>query len=106
MLCAPVQRHRAPSFHRLGEGWMTSGFGSSWMRVASQGFGAVALVALSPGAFAFGSASTFMILDNESSAFSRTGTWTSVTPRAAAAENPTFFGDNFYRATATGGAAE
>jgi len=85
---------------------MKSGFGSSWMRVVAQGFAAVALVALSTSAFAFGSASKFVIIDNESSAFSRTGTWTSVTPPAAAAENPTFFGENFYRATGTGGAAD
>ena len=66
---------------------------------------ALALVALSSSAFAFGTSARFVLLTNQDPAFSVTGTWTAVSPPASSSVNPTFYGEFYRSVAASGGAA-
>jgi hypothetical protein len=76
-----------------------------WLNIV-QWFLALLLLAAASGAFAFGTAAKFVLLTNQDSAYSETGTgWQSVTPPAVAGANPTFYGE-FYRVQAGTGGSE
>jgi hypothetical protein len=65
---------------------------------------AFALIGVASSAFAFGTSARFVLLTNQDSQFSVTGTWANTFPPPSSGVNPTFYGEFFRSANASGGA--
>jgi len=78
---------------------------STYVSKVCRWLSALLLFCAASGAFAFGTSARFVVLTNEDSQFTTTGSWTNVFPPLSTSQNGTFFGEFFTTALATGGAA-